>query len=261
MPFKSKLKRLLSVGAGEVFSLFTDDRASRVLMYHSVDGETIFDTTGVFNITESNFNAHIQRLRKNRKFRFGALDAIGDPENAQGVLYLTFDDGYLDNFRVALPILERYGIPATVFVTCGFIERGDPRFLSAGDLRSFADHPLITIGSHGVQHLRLADCDDQSLKTEVADSKSFLEDMTSRPVHFLSYPNGSFSNRVKQAIKDNGYRCAFTSRMGSVGQGADDFELSRISVLGIDTCRTLQQKICGAWDWHGRLFLRNEDDV
>jgi peptidoglycan/xylan/chitin deacetylase (PgdA/CDA1 family) len=42
------------------------------------------------------------------------------------VVALTFDDGYVDNLDVALPLLERYGVPATVFVATACIDRGEP---------------------------------------------------------------------------------------------------------------------------------------
>lgn len=255
------MKRGISVAAGEFLGQFVNGKESRALMYHSVGGETIFDELGIFDITQQNFEAHIKAINNKNEFTFGDLASIDVALKGFETLYLTFDDGYLDNFLNALPILERHCIPATIFVTCRFIECGDPRFLSMDDLRTFSKHPLITIGSHGFDHLRLAQCDEKSLSREVVDSKSFLEDVISQPVQYFSYPNGSFNNHVKQAVYNGGYKCAFTSKMGPLREKVDRFELSRVSVLGIDTSRTLQRKISGAWDWQGRFFMRNEDNA
>ena len=93
--------------------------------------------------------------------------------SASGCIYLTFDDGYKDNLLKALPILERLEVPATIFVCSSFVDAGDPRFLSKQDLRLLADHPLITIGSHGKDHLNLAQCSDIQLTSELSDSKDF----------------------------------------------------------------------------------------
>ncbi|MDC6457730.1 polysaccharide deacetylase family protein [Alphaproteobacteria bacterium] len=261
MRVKSKIKRIISLGMSEISSFLKDDCSSRVLIYHSVEGETIQDESGVFNISQNNFDGHMRQLSHDKNFCFGELKKIFEPKHREGLLCLTFDDGYADNLDKALPVLERYGIPATIFVACRFVQNGDKRFLSAQNLIRLAKHPLITIGSHGLDHLSLADCNKLRLKQELAGSKSFLEDLIGKRVDFLSYPNGSFSDAVKLAAQESGYLAAFTSRTGSLLQGVDNFEISRVNILGIDSKQTLKRKVTGAWDWHGRFFLRKKDNV
>lgn len=59
---------------------------------------------------------------------------------------ITFDDGYADNLTVALPILEKYRLPATVFVATGYLDGG----------RMFNDAVIDAIGSSSVDILDLS---------------------------------------------------------------------------------------------------------
>lgn len=90
---------------------------SLVLMYHRI-GEEAWDPDGVF-VSPAVFEQQLQLLT--RYFRVQPLDLLINSWNRgkmiKNSVALTFDDGYLDNFSVALPLLQRYGVPATFFLT------------------------------------------------------------------------------------------------------------------------------------------------
>jgi peptidoglycan/xylan/chitin deacetylase (PgdA/CDA1 family) len=102
-------------------------RSLVVLNYHRVlDHGTCFDD-GVISATAAEFEAQMEIVA-----RTGTSLSIADlthvltgkmpmPDNA---VMVTFDDGYHDNYRTALPALLRHGVRATFFITTGFIETG-----------------------------------------------------------------------------------------------------------------------------------------
>lgn len=94
-----------------------------ILLYHRV-AEPAADPYGIC-VSPANFEAHMAALRRVATplsldemlaaARSGAL-----PPRAVAV---TFDDGYVDNLTEAQPILEKYRIPATVFVVAGMLDQ------------------------------------------------------------------------------------------------------------------------------------------
>jgi peptidoglycan/xylan/chitin deacetylase (PgdA/CDA1 family) len=95
-----------------------------VLLYHRIR-DAKFDPQ-LLCVSADNFEAHLQILQD--RYRIVKLSEIINDARAgvfkPDTVALTFDDGYLDNLTVAAPLLEKYKIPATIFITSGILNAG-----------------------------------------------------------------------------------------------------------------------------------------
>lgn len=121
---------------------------------------------------------------------------------------VTFDDGWVDNFQYAIPVLTDLRIPATIFVVSGEMSGVCPlRRMSEMQLRQLADCE-IEVGAHTRTHPNLPTLSDESLREELAGAREDLEQVINRPVRYLAYPGGRFDRRVVEFVKDAGYEAA-----------------------------------------------------
>jgi len=128
-------KALLHTSAQRLCRLFGDDRhgGAIILMYHSVPDAEARPWVDPRNTTAPDvFEWQMKFLAAHRRVvPLAALAA--ELENGRslepGSVVLTFDDGYLDNFTVAAPILVSLGLPATFFLATGYVARGDPQWV------------------------------------------------------------------------------------------------------------------------------------
>jgi len=171
---------------------------------------------GLF-VSPERFAAQMAHLHK-RQYRVVTLDQVRDdllgrrPLPRRSVA-ITFDDGGADNYRSALPVLRRYGFPATVFVVAGRIGQARDKpgwpevaahYLSDNEIGEMV-RCGITFGSHTLSHVRLTKVKPAQCEYELIESKRLLEQITGRPVGWLSYPFGSFAQRVIEVAKRAGY--------------------------------------------------------
>ena len=106
---------------------------------------------------------------------------------------VTFDDGYLDNYTQAYPILKKYNIPATIFVVINRIGKhmGNDDYMSWAQIKELSESGLITIGSHSMNHPNLSEIEsEQEMESEILESKNILEESLGRKVDLFSYPFG-----------------------------------------------------------------------
>ncbi len=138
------------------------------------------------------------------------LDRIAaSPDPARYVV--TFDDGNLSDYTIALPALVSRGLPARFFVLTGRLE-------SAGSLDAAHIRELLaagmTIGSHGIAHVPWSDLDDTALEEELLRSRAVLEGICGRPVEEAGIPFGRYDARVLRALRRTGYAAAWSSDAG-----------------------------------------------
>lgn len=178
-----------------------------ILAYHSFAPE-LFPGTKLA-ISADLFKKQMSFL-KTRNYNVMDLSACAKANGRQGLLgkclALTFDDGYLDNYQCAFPILKELGFPGTFFVSPDFIEK--PGFMTWAMLREMAAVPGIEIGSHGLLHKPLADISETEVKASVVDSKKILEDKLGKAINAFSYPSGSFTEGIVEKVKEAGYEYA-----------------------------------------------------
>lgn len=220
----------------------------RILMYHSVGGQAYQDILGLYHIDASRFESQMDLL-SNQLPRQAFVSLLeGMSASCLFCLTITFDDGYRDNLTVAAPILAERHIPFTVFVTSGFVE-SDTRFLTRQQLRELSEIPGATVGAHGMTHRPLSQLSPSELRSELRESRQFLEDIIGQSVTTMSCPHGSISPMVMAVAQEEGYVAVATSHMNINGPHAHPLSLSRVDIVSSDTPQLMWNKVQGAWDW------------
>jgi peptidoglycan/xylan/chitin deacetylase (PgdA/CDA1 family) len=122
---------------------------------------------------------------------------------------VTFDDGHISNFELALPILEAHALKASFFITVGWTGRR-AGYMGWQELRALHQAGQ-QIGAHGWTHTLLTHCSARRLHSELVDARLTLEDKLGTPVTTMSLPGGRYNKRVLIACQEAGYKQIFTS--------------------------------------------------
>ncbi|MEI7701794.1 MAG: polysaccharide deacetylase family protein [Planctomycetia bacterium] len=189
-----------------------------ILMYHHVcpagcvPAESAALEGWGYRISPEDFRRQLLWFQQ-RGWKYVSLEQyiafFADPhqQNARHIA-VTFDDGWIDNFQYALPVLTDLKIPATIFVVSGEMSGVSPlRRMSERQLQQLADVE-IEVGAHTRTHPNLPTLSDQALREELSGARQDLEQVINRPVRYLAYPGGRFDRRVVDFVKEAGYEAA-----------------------------------------------------
>lgn len=193
-----------------------------VLCYHNIG--TIEEKKSVpdekdWVITVDNFKEHLDYLKKH-KFKTLTMDEfynwkIGKINLPQKSVLITFDDGFLSNYKYAFPLLKEYNMNATVFVVGAFIENSQENEWN-GNLKTYMnkdillglneEYPNIEIYSHSYNlHFQGAINQEESVLLE--DIKNFENFYKKTDV--FCYPFGQYNSTIENALEKSGYKLAF----------------------------------------------------
>lgn len=199
-------------------------RSDVFLSYHSVTE----DGPPYLSLRPRTFERQLDLLA-GKGFRSGGkpdLERLAAGERAPGRrAYLTFDDGFLDTYTTAMPLMAERGYAGIVFVLPRHLESGAAlewpevageakrrpqlmRSLDWGMAEQLAEAGW-EIGSHTLTHARLTTLSDAALRQELLDSRRLIADRLGR-CDLLAYPFGAWDERVAAAAAAAGYAFAFS---------------------------------------------------
>ncbi len=290
-------------------------RKVRILLYHRV--EYLNDDFNMQAVTPDNFEKHMKFLHDHYDvislsvpmeewFSGGERDAV----------IITFDDGYYDFLYNAVPVLEKYHMPATIFVATGNVNSGcenwtdsilriifsnnkqkdfftfdnqfyqgkcptrnfkekydfyqmirriflvstaeekrryeselldwagleregrkDRRIMTSEEIRRTAEKEGISIGAHTVTHAALKTLSVSEQRSEILESKKFLEQIIGKEVTLFSYPFGTrdeYSDDTVQLVKEIGFEKAVVAYPAALIEETNIYELNRFAVKNYD---------------------------
>ncbi len=233
-----------------------------VLMYHHVS-----PVDGMINVTPANFEQQLLWLKR-RGYRSLSSEEFAGHLNGRAVpaksVLITFDDGYLDNWVYAYPLLKKHGYTALVFLVTSWIAdgplrhclgqgglpetpshreceerigqgRGDDVILRWSEIKAMRDDGVLEFHSHTHTHTRwdiiAPDEKNTRMAEELALSRSALESNLGCVSEHFCWPQGYFDADYTRLAQEAGFRYLYTTQaFGQNRAGTDPAHIYRFAV-------------------------------
>jgi len=225
-----------------------------ILMYHNID-----EKIGANTVSIDNFIEQVRYIKNSDKFEVLNLDDyinnLIDPK-VHNPISFSFDDAYVSLTKYVLPIIQEFNIPISVFIPTAWtgkhnawdLDKGYPeiKILNWNELKELSKEKLITIGSHGVNHISHGNLSEEDELNELISSKKQIFENLGIKVKYYSFPFGQkkdISKFSKKNLIKSGYAAALSTNWSRKNTNKDIFVLNRIEILGADDISTFINKL------------------
>jgi peptidoglycan/xylan/chitin deacetylase (PgdA/CDA1 family) len=206
-----------------------------ILMYHYIGNLPANADNTRINLTvdTDNFRAQMQYLADNGYTTITLYDLYealmnGAPLPSNPVI-LTFDDGYLDHYTRAFPILQEYDFIATFFIITARADNNNPEHLNWQQIRTMSDAGM-DMESHTKDHFELDERDYDFIVYQVLGSIQSLAHYTETDPHMFSYPVGRYDANTLNVIETLPVWAAVTTEPGAWQTTDRVLEMPRLRV-------------------------------
>ena len=216
-------------------------------MYHRVDPDRPADAVGRdLTVTPAHFEAQLRALERDGIRAISVHDFIvrlreGEPLGKLAVL--TFDDGYGDQYRYAVPLLRKYHANASFYIVTGNV--GTPRHLTWPQIAAMR-RSGFDIAAHGVSHDDLSLMDARAQEAQIRGSLASLRAHAQDEADSYAYPSGRFNAQTLRIVRGTGVAIALTTDPAFILAPETRFEISRVRVHGDWDAASFRQAIQAA---------------
>jgi polysaccharide deacetylase len=261
---ETNLQHIVNKIEKKYFSLYVDKKKYEVpvVMYHRVINNS--ENEGIYGtyIYEDIFRQHMQYL-KDKNFdviTFEDLHKIGWRNRFQRnkkYIMITFDDGYVDNYNLAFPILKEFGFKATIFlmgestynewdVNAG----GEKKFelMDKFMIKEMQDYG-IEFGAHTFNHPKLNKLSEEKIRHQIVDVKKPLEEKIEKEIITFAYPYGILNDYAKKMAREAGYTFTVSTDSGSVCLSDDLYQIRRIAIFPNTNLFSFKRKVAGNYNF------------
>lgn len=238
---------ILAAASGSFCIWLSNKYTVPILVYHSVNYAE--ETTGI-TVDPDRFERQMAYLKDHHHRVISLDELVGMIREKKDFppksVVITFDDGYVDNYVYAFPILKKYGFSATIFVITDLVDKKG--YITWDQLKEM-EKSGITVGSHTLDHTYLPGVSEDWQRRQIFDSKKIIEQKLGHPIDYMAYPNGGFSKKIKKMVQEAGYKGACTTNRGLIPLNKDIYELKRIRFKNKDPHLALWIKLSGYYNF------------
>lgn len=199
-----------------------------ILMYHSLtesEGNTL-------KVPPHEFKEHLAWLKEEDYYMLTPEEAYlvltENKKPAEKIVWVTLDDGYLNNYTEGFPILKELMSHATInYITS---KLGSDSYFSLDNMKEMDRSSEVSIESHTVSHLDLNTLSDEQITSELKESKEWLESELDKTISVLCYPAGRYDERVERIAEETGYQMALTTEPDLASASDGLYALKRVRV-------------------------------
>ena len=237
--------RAPGVPTGTGASNGTAPRAPLILMYHHITPAPSGAKIKGMYVSPRQFDWQLGWLKR-RGYQFITFADLLTPDHEARShphrVIITLDDGYLNNYTHAFPILKKHDARAVIYpiqndlgrtAVCwpGATEQTPADMMTVQQLREMAEAG-IEFGSHLLNHKRLTEMTPAEQVEELEQSMLGLEKLLGTPALSIAYPYGAYDEDVLARASTAGYRFGVTTEPGINTSSTDPLMLNRFTAKG-----------------------------
>ncbi len=261
---ETNLKNIVDKIEKKYFDLYVDKKKYEVpvVMYHRVINKSENEGIHGTYIYENVFREHMKYLKDNNfsVITFEDLNNIGWRnrfDKNKKYIIITFEDGYVDNYELAFPILKEFNFKATIFLMGESTYNewdvkadGEKSFplMSVEMIKEMQDYG-IEFGAHTFNHPKLNKLSNDEIKHQIVDVKKPLEEKIGREIITFAYPYGILNDYAKKMVEEAGYTFGVATDSGSVCLSDDLYQIRRIAIFPNTNLFSFKRKVKGNYNF------------